>query len=354
MKGNTPIYINGRFLTQPKTGVQKFARAICQNLIDLGHEIVLLCPPKTDDALFNSYVRKIGSGHGQQWEQTSLQLWILQHKVPMLLNLCNSAPLALRKQIVTIHDMAFMEHPEWFSPAFAKWYRFLIPKIVKRSTSVITVSEFSKSKLLRWVKTTEDKIKVLSNGVYFETKTSENTLPFDHKTENYLLCLGNNNPRKNLQTLIKAFSAFARDDVKLVVVGKDQAVFPKREKTDHPNILWIEDISDEELVSLYKNAKGLVYPSFYEGFGIPILEALSFKCPVICSKLPVFEEIFGDIPIYFDPKNSDELTDIFKRIDTVGDHFSQHSNKVEATIKKYTYLDAANSLANIYYENLIL
>jgi len=251
----------------------------------------------------------IGNYKGQLWEQLDLPHFLKKRGTPLLLNLANTAPLKYKNQAVTIHDLAFLENRQWFHPTFSKYYRFLIPRIAKKAKMVFTVSEFSRSCLLRHLDLTADKITVVPNGVpefALHPATADAAYP---ELNNFLLAVGSINPRKNLVGLVEAFSKLPnRNELQLVLVGKKHSAF----RTAAPqkgqlNIYFLESVSDGELVSLYQRANMLLAPSFYEGFGLPNLEAMHLGCPVIASDIVAHHEVCGEAAMYVDPKSPSDL-----------------------------------------------
>ena len=141
------VYINGRFLCRKATGVQKFALGLSAAL-QKKYPDVLLILPKGNYNCYGLNVRKSGWGSGFFWEQIWLPLYLWFHSRPLLINLCNTAPLLYKKQIVTVHDLAFLKDKSWFSPAFRRWYKYLIPRLCRKSLAIITVSEFIKKEII--------------------------------------------------------------------------------------------------------------------------------------------------------------------------------------------------------------
>lgn len=292
------VYINGRFLSQERSGVQYFASGIVPELMNLYPEAVLLSPKKiAHDSKLNH--QKIGFLNGVLWEQISLPLFLLGKKDHLLINLCNSAPLFLTNNIVTVHDLAFeQKDKKWFNSNFKKWYQFLIPRICKSAKLIFTVSSFSKKEIEKHYTISAERIKVITNGI-LEIKTPE-----IKKTEfPYLLITSINDPRKNVSWIIQNMDLISANGYKLVMIKNNSKIFADINLTSNPNIQVKEYLSDEAYLELLKNASALLYPSEYEGFGIPILESLIVGTPVIASNLEVFQESFGTLPIYFEQGN---------------------------------------------------
>ena len=290
------IYINGKFLTQQESGVQAYARGIINALILHKIDFEILTP-KSVQLSDKFKTRQIGIFSSiTLWEQISLPRFMNRQKDAVLINFCNSAPLFSKNQIVTIHDLAFeLRGVKWFSRSFELWYRYLIPRICKTSKIIFTVSQFSKQQIISTYKINPDKVFVIPNGIEIPLKVSDRII-----SEDYLLMIGGNNPRKNVWCVITQIDDIVSRGLKLVILGHDDFLFRKKGRFNHPGIIYIDYVSKDDYYSLIKHSKALVYPSLYEGFGVPILECLCMKIPVICNDLIVFRESFNDLPIYFD------------------------------------------------------
>ncbi len=301
------IYINARFLTQPITGVQRFAIEICKELQKVNENIVFVCPSnilhKDIAQLLN--VKIIGYNKGHLWEKIDLPVYLRLHGNPLLINLGNTSPLFYSNQIVTIHDMAVFVNPSWFTKKFVLLYKFVYPLMVLNSKKVLTVSEFSKREIQKYLKVKSDKIEVIYNSVDHCIIPNPNS---PNEYGNYVLCVGSVEPRKNLKNLINAFRrASIPSDFKLVIVGGKNKLFNSLSLDNEADselrnrVVFTGYVSDEKLSCLYQHAKVFVYPSLYEGFGIPPLEAMVYGCPTIVSNTSSLPEVCGLATLYIDP-----------------------------------------------------
>jgi glycosyltransferase involved in cell wall biosynthesis len=294
---NHRVYINGRFLTQQITGVQRFAFEICRYLQHSTIEFVVAIPPGTEipKTLSHLQFETVGKNRGYIWEQIELPTYLKKQRSPLLINFCNTAPLVYKNQWVTIHDLAFMHHPEWFSKSFARVYRFLIPRIVKRSKKVLTVSKTVRAQLSKTFGIPIDSIGIVYNGIPHELLHYKVN---SHEKRNTILTVSSINPRKNLPFLIDSFLESGLDNYQLVVVGAQNNVFSSTNYKSHPNVLFTGYISNNELYQLYHEAKLFVSLSLDEGFGIPVLEALYCGCPVLISDIDIYKECFRDVAAF--------------------------------------------------------
>ncbi|WP_218185331.1 glycosyltransferase family 4 protein [Calditerricola satsumensis] len=240
------------------------------------------------------------------WEQFVLPLQVGNR---LLWSPANTGPLAISRQVVTIHDAATLVHPEWFDPRFALWYRFLLPRLMRRVLRVITVSEFSRQQLVEYGGAREEDIVVIPNGVdrRFKPASEEEiySLRLRFRLMNpYILVVGSLEPRKNLRRLFMAWEQVQPilQEVDLVVAGSDGKVF-RSLGFDHvpANVRLIGYVKDKDLPVLYSGAEVFVYPSLYEGFGLPPLEAMACGTPVITSNISALPEVVGDAALLVDP-----------------------------------------------------
>lgn len=313
------IFINGRFLTQQMSGVQQFAREICNELLSIGrYKITILVPTKTPllDNSFNYCIKKIGKFESHLWEQFDLAIFMLKVKNGMLLNLCNTAPLIIKRQCVTIHDLAYKINPKWFNYWFSKFYNLIIPVLVNNCFKIFTVSETVKKEIALHYKVSPEKILVLYNkvsgGLLDAVATNEDFEYLEPKT--FYLMVGTENPRKNLEKIASFFTKYETRTL-VIIGGKHKSFYNANKKIQGNNIIRLGYITESQLKWLYTNAKAFLNPSYYEGFGIPNLEALALNCIIILSDIDVFKEIFSDSAYYFDTQNEQKLANILYQVE---------------------------------------
>lgn len=303
------VYINGKFLCQQTTGVQSYAHTMLEALRLLQVDIHILTPKAgllTDKYLVN----RIGFfSNLSLWEQLSLPYFMRKQKDAVLLNFCNSAPLLCSRQVVTVHDLAFEQQQVWFTFIFRMWYRYLIPRICKNALRVFTVSNFSKNEIKTRYQIDENKIDVIPNGCKSFPIAGSRIIE-----EDYVLLIGANNARKNTGWVLERMSEIKKQGLILVLLGTHSGTFSHVPEVEHPFVKVLDYVSQKDYYSLLHHCSALIYPSLYEGFGIPILEALSMKRPVICNDLPVFRESFGDLPIYLDLSQEKSLSIALNKI----------------------------------------
>lgn len=315
------IYINARFLTQSITGVQRYAVELIKALdalIDEGkidskrYSFCLLAPRdvKYELKLKHIPLRRVGYLGGHLWEQIELPFYA---RGGLLMSLCNASPLFKSKQIVTIHDAAVFEMPKSYSAAFRTWYKILLPCLAKVGRKIITVSEFSKKELVRYLNVDESKIEVIYLG-------KEHLLSIDSDEailkrngigdKPFVLAVSSMSYNKNFQSVVRAIELLGKVDFDIVIVGGiNPKVFGQSEIPLPASVKYLGYVTDAELKALYMKAGCFIYPSFYEGFGLPPLEAMSCGCPVIVSNTASLPEVCGDAALYCDPHSPEDIAD---------------------------------------------
>ncbi len=224
--------------------------------------------------------------------------------------------------LAVIHDIAFEHRSTDVGKLMLKYYRYYFPRFANKATRIATVSEYSKQDIINTYKVSENKIDVVYNGSNELYKPLDIVLQENTKTRytnncDYFVYVGSLNPRKNIANLLKAFDVFKRKDStnkKLLIVGKvmtdDQhfklALESMQYKTD---VLFTGRIPNEELHLVLASATALVYIPFYEGFGIPILEAFNCNTPVITSNVTSLPEVAADAALFVDPNNVNEIAE---------------------------------------------
>lgn len=303
-----PVYVNARFLCQPITGVQRFAEQISMELKKLDPAIRFVCHkgvlrPEVAERL---EVVETGRLTGQAWEQIELPAFLRKRKAPLLLSLCSTGPVAYANQVFTHHDITYVRHPESFSFAFRMLYSTLIPALARRSQAVITVSEFSKNELVGHLRVAPEKVHVVSNAV--DDRFGQADVSSGIRRP-YFLAVSSNSSHKNFEGLVEAYRRLPdRADVDLRIVGGYSSTLRQKRISPPEGAVFMGRCTDDELIELYRGAMAFVFPSFYEGFGIPPLEAQACGTPVLASTGGAIPEVLRDSALYFDPADTNAIT----------------------------------------------
>jgi len=324
-----PITINGRFLSRPATGVDRFALELLKAWLPRhgADRRATLALPRA--ALARDAVRAraealgltIRSGvdgplRGHLWEQWRLPA--LCHD-SVLLSLCNSGPVSYRRQIVVLHDAAVVAMPASYSFAYRQWHRWLMTQLLRRAAVVATVSKFSAGELRRCFGVPMPQIEVIGEGGEHVLQEIADPEIFDRlelRGRRFVLAVGSSSPTKNLAALLKVLPLLRELGVCVVAAGGgNRRVF--RATGGAPpagGLVRAGYVSNAELRALYEAAECFVFPSLYEGFGLPPLEAMTCGCPVLVSRRASMPEVCGDAALYFDPNDSGELAGQLRRV----------------------------------------
>ncbi len=300
------IIVEDGFSTIHKTGVGQYTDTINNLLQNLDCKIltiekIFLCKIRNKFLrrfLYNIWLNSI----------FLLKLFILNKKITVIFTNYAIPIFKLKnvQYISVIHDLCmfkFAQHENFIVNTFEKNN---VKNAVKNSDKIITVSNTIKNELIEFFQINSKKIFVVHNALarsFINNNSNSNALEkYDIKTKKYILSVATLNKRKNIYELIKAYEGIADKypDLKLVLVG-GMGNENRKILTKHPNVIFTGYIPDEDIHSLYKNALLYVFPSLYEGFGTPILEAQYSRCPILCSDIPVFREIAGEGAEYCEP-----------------------------------------------------
>jgi glycosyltransferase involved in cell wall biosynthesis len=248
------------------------------------------------------------------WEQIVLPFEAARYRLDVLFNPGFTAPVfSPCRQVTVFHDLQHKRHPEYFRWFDLPFWRLLLWAAAHRSRRLIAVSEATRSDLLRYYHVPPQRIAVIAHGV----EPAFSALDRSH-TESYLLCVSTLHPHKNLPRLIRAYGSKPRD-FRLVLAGlrgfhaeSIERLIEELGLRDSVQITgWVPR---EELYSLYERARAFVYPSLFEGFGMPVLEALAAGVPVTCSDIPPLREVAGDAALFFNPLDEDDIASGIERV----------------------------------------
>jgi|SRR5271166_533489 len=296
--------INTRSMSAGFTGVQRYISELSSRL---NGSLEFVVPRKPLQGL-----------KGHLWEQLRLPAIVGSR---LLWSPANTGPVLVRRQVVTVHDVATLDHPEWFQPSFAAWYRWMTPRLVRRARRVMVVSEFTKQRLLQLTGIDSSRIAVVHNGVdqRFRPRSEAEILQVRERlnlqVSRYILSLGSLEPRKNLERLLQAWSRAVSElpkDVSLVIVGGVGAtrVFkPIALVNLPPRVVVTGAVSDRYLPALYSGALAMTYLSLYEGFGLPPLEAMACGTIAITGNLTSLPEIVGSAAMTVDPYSTEAIAE---------------------------------------------
>ena len=339
------IAINAIFLVTGKGGgIERYLRGLLKGLAQIDRVNEYLVFGNKDNAgtfELRDNFREIVSPVSARirpakilWEQFVLPSRLKKEKVDIVLSAGNIAPkIFFCPSLVIIYDLIFFAHPEEFSLLERLVLRYLLHRTAMSADRIITVSESSKNEIIRWLKVPQDRMSVVYGGCDKNLRDVIDTMVLKDKVSvkgNYIFCAASLRMYKNLDGLIKAYSVLKKKysvPQKLVLTGHKGRYYEELQRL--VRVLGLENdviftgfISDDELRLLYSSADVFVFPSFYEGFGLPVLEAMASGTPVVASNRTSIPEVVGDAGLLFNPDNTDEMAETI------------HSVLREETLKK--------------------
>ena len=271
-------------------------------------------------------------------------------------------PVDAKKKIVTFHDLACLKKENFMSEDFKKLTNGKIKNSVKKADIIIAVSYSIKKELLEYFKLDSNKIKVIYHGINEElpSKVEEDKKDKVLKKHNiklpFFLFVGNLEIRKNISLLLKAFELFKKNDLKsyrLVLVGKGGHGYEKikedlNNNSERNNIIELGWIEDRVLSSIYSSAEAFIFPSLYEGFGLPVLEAMRFGLPVIASDIPALKEITGGAAALVNPSQPEDMAEAMYKISSNYNQKKEFIEKGNERIKFFSWEKTAKQMLEIY------
>jgi glycosyltransferase involved in cell wall biosynthesis len=316
------IYLNGRFLSQSITGVQRYAieliLAIDKYLaadpaIRDRFEYTLLVPHTAKHLPVLKYITKkqVGRFSGHLWEQVELPFYT---RHGLLVGFCNTGPLFRRNQVVTFCDASVYKVPMAYSLPFRLWYRMLFTTIGSRAKGLLTISYFSRDELVACCGIPIEKITVTFPGIdhqgWNDNREKQNSNCLHSTDRPFVLAVSSMSPHKNFGALVEAVTLLGETDFDVIIAGgTNPAIFKNADIPLPSTIKHVGYVSDETLKYLYSQAACFIYPSLYEGFGLPPLEAMSNECPVIVARAGSLPEVCGDAALYCDPNSPQDIAD---------------------------------------------
>ena len=332
--------IDGLFLTQRITGIQRVAFELVKALdkVVKKNEIVLIAPDTElmDIELNNISVVKYGRLKGIAWQQICYAYYLWKNDLNALC-LTNILPLFYRRGMIMLHDVSYKANPYFFTSKrdrfSAIWHRLNYYLAAKSNMTILTVSFFSKSEIKKYYSVPDNRIHVIYNGWQHMNSVKSSDEIFNQnnliKKGEYFFSMSSLAPNKNFKWIVN--SAKNNPDKLFVIAGGGNLLIGELN-----NLLVLGYVSDEDAKALMKNCKAFIFPTFYEGFGLPPLEAIACGAPeIIVSDTPCMHEIYGEYANYLDPYNHSRWI------------IQEHVKSPRALLEEYSWQSGANILKTI-------
>ena len=327
------IAVNTRFLLDELEGYGYFIHELFQALVKKHPEhqfYFLFDRPFKQEYVFADNVRPLVVSPAARhpilwkfWYDVKVPLALKKIKADLFVSPDGFCSLTTRvPQCLVVHDLGFLHHPEAYKKSHVQYLKGKTRKFLRKAKTVVTVSNYSKQDIVKRYRTDPGKISVVYNGVkniFHPISLEENVFIKEKYTEGaeYFIYAGAIQPRKNLVNLLKAFSIFKKrfqTSMKLVIVGrlawKNQEFLDLFERYKYkPDVILTGYLPESELASLMASAYALVYPSLFEGFGVPVVEAMKCGVPVLTSQKSSMQEAAGEGALYFDPTDHTDMAD---------------------------------------------
>lgn len=338
------VHINGKWLGQPQTGVQRYAGELSRRVVQAADIDWVLHVPRgasaPEWATASGVTVRRAPVAGQLFEQLYLPVVTWRE---LLLNFGGVAPLVKRRQAVTFFDATPFRFSSTYRKAFVVYYfvaLFLLSRTVRR---VATISDFSRSELADVLRIDPSRITVVpcASSAIASAEPVEPDLP--GIGDDAYLVVGTFARHKNLLEPVRAIAASGRT---VVVVGAaaDDKVYARAETGFGDGVIVAPRLSDPELAWLYRRAKALVFPSLYEGFGLPVLEAQIVGCPVIASDAASIPEVGGDAALYFDPHSVENLLAVVENFENTPGLREELISRGFKNVFRYSWDESADSV----------
>jgi len=356
------IGIDARLWGSKNTGIGRYTEELVRNLqlLDKKNEYVVFCRKKDKQEIPRTHSWKIVEAdipHYSFSEQLQLVQILARENLDLLHVPHFNAPILYpRRFIITIHDILWHSSkglkatnlpPPFYLMKYAA-YKLVVRNAVSRAKAIIVPSHATAKDVTKYFSKAKNKLVVTYEGVTFLVKSQPQP---KHKIKKpYILYVGNLYPHKNIEQAVKAIKI---TNTHLVIVCARNVFLERLEKFIKKEKLeeWVTTVgfvSDQKLKTFYANAKGFIFPTLSEGFGLPGLEAMANNCPVICSKIPVLKEVYKDAALYFDPKDTKDIAEKIQKVLTNQKLRNTLIKKGRQQVAKYSWRKMAKETLNVY------
>ena len=362
------IGFDAKRIVRNGTGLGSYGRTLVNDLAQYPLRLNLYAPDKGRDDLRTQIVERDNiafvyptSRHFKSyWRSRGIVADLKRDGIQLFHGLSGELPFSIRKSgiksVVTIHDLIFLRHPEFYNPIDVQIYKWKFRQTIKEADHIIAISECTKRDILEYGGNlvSEDKITLIYQSCSPRFNTSQNykTSNLNSKLGRYVLSVGSIEPRKNTMLALKALHHLP-DDISLVLVGRHTAYTDKLIQYARANGLEhrlhiLHGVPDTDLPALYAGAECFVYPSVYEGFGIPIIEAISCGLPVVACTGSCLEEAGGPDSLYVAPNDAIGMANAIRRSLKGADDREERIQRSMDYIRRFSGTDVAGQVVDVY------
>ena len=370
------IGIDAKRIVRNGTGLGSYGRTLVNDLAQYPLRLNLYAPDRGRDDLRTQIIDRpnvafvyppskfsiLNSGLSKSyWRSRGIVADLKRDGIQLYHGLSGELPIGIRrsgiKSVVTIHDLIFLRHPEFYNPIDVQIYKWKFHQTIKEADHIIAISECTKRDILEYggELVSEDNITLIYQSCaqrFAPSSISKHPSP----TTRYVLSVGSIEPRKNTMLALKALNHLP-DDISLVLVGRHTAYTDKLTQYARTNGLEhrlriLHGVPDADLPALYAGAEAFVYPSVYEGFGIPIIEAISCGLPVVACTGSCLEEAGGPDSLYVEPDDAEGMADAIRRCLKDADGRQERIQRSQDYIKRFDGKDVAGQIFQLYQQLL--
>lgn len=364
MTNNLIIGYDAKRIVKNGTGLGSYGRTLVNDLAAYQLQMRLYAPDKGRDDLrqqivkqdnvkfcYPSLITQHSKLRSAYWRSYGIVKDLQRDGVQIYHGLSGELPFGIRnsgiKSVVTIHDLIFLRHPEFYNRVDTKIYTWKFRKTLQEADHIIAISERTKQDIMEYGHVDESKITLIYQSC--SPRFSITPLPSEDR---YILNVGSIETRKNIMLAVKALH-YLPEELKLVIVGRHtsytDAVTHYTEKHNLSNrVIFRHDVTDEQLPEIYAKAEAFVYPSRYEGFGIPIIEAISSGLPVVACSGSCLEEAGGPDSLYVDPYDEYAMANAIKQVLKGADGREERIRRSQEYIRRFEGNNVAGQVAELY------
>ena len=373
------IGIDAKRIVRNGTGLGSYGRTLVNDLAQYPLRLNLYAPDRGRDDLRTQIVDRpnvafvyptskfsiLNSGLSKSyWRSRGIVADLKRDGIQLYHGLSGELPIGIRrsgiKSVVTIHDLIFLRHPEFYNPIDVQIYKWKFRQTIKEAHHIIAISECTRRDILEYGAglVSESHITLIyqSCAQRFSTPLTSHLSPLTSQLDRYVLSVGSIEPRKNTMLALKALHHLP-DDVSLVLVGRhtaytDKLVAYARANGLEHRLRILHGVPDADLPALYAGAEAFVYPSVYEGFGIPIIEAIRCGLPVVACTGSCLEEAGGPDSLYVAPDDAEGMADAIRRSLKGADGRQERIQRSMDYIQRFDGKDVAGQVFQLYQQLL--